>query len=255
MTGDWKVQLEDSAHSIHAEASYMTGQLLVTWDERVQESRTVWWLAGDIHTFRKNGHVFVLSIKGPWYLGHFVLTLDGTVVERSDSARNIAPAAQRTAVADLQFLADQNVKETEEIVAVEDFPLDNTFGSDSFSTERLVSRESTNELTLQDSNQLSGNLSLSLFQALKAEVAAQVSRQTGSRIGEKVTETQTLRFTVGANKSVLYKVIWKRKVRTGEHVYFAGGTRLMVPYRLNYGLSCQMRTVDPKNPRDEAAKE
>ena len=84
--------------------------------------------------------------------------------------------------------------------------------------------------------------------AIKAEVAAHVTRQTGYKIGETVTESQTLHFTVAANQAVLYQVVWKRKVRSGEHLYMANGAPLTVPYRVNYGLSCEVRTLELPKP-------
>jgi hypothetical protein len=83
---------------------------------------------------------------------------------------------------------------------------------------------------------------------IKADVAAHITRQTGCKMGEKVTESQTLHFTVAPNQAVLYKVVWKRKVRSGEHLYRANGAQLTVPYRVNYGLSCQVLTVELPKP-------
>src|SRR5208283_2469171 len=180
MTGDWNVQLEDGAHSIHAEANYMTNHLLITWDGSLLESSTVGWMAGDIRTFKKNGHVFLLSVKGLWYMGRLLLSMDGTLLGQGGTP---APLPQQAPMANLQFVEERNVRETEEIVMVDDFPLDNSHGSDPVTSDRQVSRESTNELTVHDSNQISGSLGVDLFQALKVEIAAQISRQTGSKVG------------------------------------------------------------------------
>src|SRR5208282_3361117 len=125
------------------------------------------------------------------------------------------------------------------------YPLDNRFGSSPFSTDRQVSKESTNEFSVDVNSKVSGNISLEVLSVIKAEVAAEISRQVGCKIGEKVTESQTLHFTVGENRAVLYQVVWKRKVRTGERLYMANGAPVTVPYRVNYGLSCEVRTLQP----------
>src|ERR1017187_3063182 len=134
------------------------------------------------------------------------------------------------------------MQESEEVVATEEYPLDNRFGDRAFTTVRQVSRESTNELSVDTSSQLTGKVGLEVLSAIKAEIEAQVSRQTGQKIGEKVTESQTLAFSVGAKASVLYQVVWKRKIRSGGGFYLSGGTPVTVPYRINYGLSCEVRT-------------
>jgi hypothetical protein len=36
--------------------------------------------------------------------------------------------------------------------------------------------------------------------------------------------------------------MWTRKVRSGERLYLSGGNAVTVPYRMNYGLSCAVRT-------------
>ncbi len=70
----------------------------------------------------------------------------------------------------------------------------------------------------------------------------------GYKIGGKLTESQTLHFTVAQNQAVLCQVVWKRKVRSGEHLYMASGVPVTVPYRVNYGLSCEVRTQELPKP-------
>jgi hypothetical protein len=145
-----------------------------------------------------------------------------------------------------QFVEEFNVQESEEVVGTEDYPLDNRFGDQAFTTVRKVSRESTNELSVDTSSSLGGGVSLEVISAIKAETQAQVTRQIGQKIGEKVTESQTLNFSVGPKSSVLYVVVWKRKVRSGEHRYLLRGNSVTVPYRINYGLSCEVRAQAQK---------
>ena len=108
---------------------------------------------------------------------------------------------------------------------------------------RQVSRKSTNELSIDTSGKFSAKVGLDVFSAIKAEIEAQVSGQTGQKIGEKVTESQTLTFAVGPSSSVIYEVVWKRKVRSGERLYVLGGDPITIPYRINYGLSWEVRTL------------
>jgi hypothetical protein len=146
----------------------------------------------------------------------------------------------------IQFEEERNVQESEEVVGTEEYPLDNRFGDQAFTTEREVSRESTNELSVDTSSNLGGGVTLEVLSAIKAEIDAQVARQIGQKIGEKVTERQKLKFSVGPKSSVLYKVVWKRKVRSGERRYLSGRKSVTVPYRINYGLSCEVRTQERK---------
>jgi hypothetical protein len=146
-------------------------------------------------------------------------------------------------------MKELSVQESEEVVGTEEYPLDNRFGDQAFTTVHQVSRESTNELSVDTSSHLGGKVGLEVLSVIKAEIEAQLSQQTGQKIGEKVTESQTLTFSVGPKSSVLYEVVWKRKVRSGERLYLSSGIPVTVPYRINYGLSCEVRTQAQKASR------
>lgn len=240
MKGDWKVQLEDGAHAIHAEISGFTGKLKIAWDATVIDVTQVWWILGDIKSFQRSGHSFLLSVRGPSYMGgSLVLSMDGVEIPPGTVA---TPVKSAPAAPTVQFVKELNVQDSEEVVAVEDYPLDNRFGNQPFSTVRQIQRESTNELSVDTGSQVGGTLGLDIMSVIKAEIAAHVSQQTGQKIGQTVTESQTLNFSVQANSAVIYRVVWKRKVRTGERLYLSGNTPVTVPYRINYGLSFEIRT-------------
>lgn len=247
MKGNWRLNLEDGSHDMAAEIGTMSSKLTITWDGRIIHSGRVWLLLGELHRFQQGGHAFVLSIRGAGKLGQMVLTMDGAELGATPgkgAAATPPPVVPRPATAPaVQFVKELGCNETEEVIGREEYPMDNTFGSNPFSTERHVSKESTNEFSVEVSSQVSGKLSAELWSVIKAEAAAQISRQVGCKIGEKVTESQTLHFTVDAKRKVLYQVVWKRKVRTGERLYMANGAPVTVPYRVNYGLSCEVRTM------------
>ena len=248
MKACWKVDLEDGSHAISAEVStgLLSFRLRVGWDGTVIDEPRVITLVGQIlSTFQRNGHSFVIRHSGFGLMGKLVLTMDGKEMP-SGGTQEIAERPQPAAAAEIHFLEETDVKETEVILASEEYPLDNRFGDQAFTTVRQVSRESTNELSLDTSDSLSGKIGLELFSAIKGEIEAQVSHQIGLKIGEKFTESQTITFSVGAHSTVLYEVVWKRKVRTGVRMYQSGGRSVSVPYRVDYGLSFEVRTRAPE---------
>ena len=168
---------------------------------------------------------------------------------RRPSVNEVLVKGAPGAPAPIQFMKELGVQESEEVVGTEEYPLDNRFGDQAFTTVRQVSRESTNELSVDTSSHLGGTLGLEVLSVIKTEIETQLSRQTGQKIGEKVTESQTLTFSVGPKSSVLYEVVWKRKVRSGERLYLASGNPVTVPYRIDYGLSCEVRTQAQKADR------
>jgi hypothetical protein len=66
------------------------------------------------------------------------------------------------------------------------------------------------------------------------------------KVGETVTESQTLHLSVGPKAAVRYRVLWKRRVRSGQRVYQVNGGEITVPYRLTYGLACEVQSQELK---------
>ena len=265
MTGSWTVQLADGPHTITAGINRWTGQLKITYDGLPIDSSFVLIAFGQIRQFEKDGHSFALHITGLGMFGHLVLSVDGTDVDAtaasvqptaqppahppSAPARAAAAAASAAAPA-IQFVKELSAVDGDEVLGIEEYPLDNTFGDSPLTTDRQVSKESRNDFSAQFDHELHGKLGLTLFTALSTELAARVSEEIGFKIGETVTESQTLHFSVRERSAVVYEVIWKRKVRNGEHVYLANNEPVTVPYRVDYGLSCEVRTSALK--RDES---
>jgi hypothetical protein len=243
MYGDWVVQLDDGSHTVHAEVNddgFWTNELMITWDDLVVDSSRIWYLHGDLKSFQRNGHTFLIGIRGFGVFRRLVLSIDGVEVPKS----GLVPLGKEAPpLAAVQFVKDLSVKESEEIIGTEQYPLDNRLGDQPLTTARQISREATNELSIDTSSQFSSKVGLDVLSAIKAEMEAEVSRQTGRKIGEKVTESQTLTFSAGPRSSVVYEVIWKRKVRSGERLYVSGGIPMTIPYRISYGLSCEVRTL------------
>jgi len=242
MNNSWKVQLDDGLHAVYAEiiSGVMSAKLKVTCDGEIIDTQNVFVLADQaLSSFQRSGHSFLVKHSGLGLFGKLILTMDGAVVPTGGVQVPIKPASPSGV---FQFLRETDVQESEEIVGTEEYPLDNRFGDQVFTTARQVSRESTNELSVDATNTLGGKISVDILSAIKGEIEAQVSHQIGQKIGEKVTESQTLTFSVGARSSVLYEVIWKRKVRTGMRVYLSDNSSVNVPYRIDYGLSCEVRT-------------
>jgi hypothetical protein len=242
MTGSWNFQLEDGQHSIKADVNPWIIRLRVYFDNNLINTSFV-LMVGDIYKFERNGHRFIISVKGLGYLGQLALSIDGTEVNQGGMLAPPPPPPQQQVVpSPAQFIQEVNVTETSEVYRTEEYPFDNSFGNREISTERQFSEESTNEFTLGVTNQVSGKVGLEAFSILKAEVAAEVSKQVGHKIGEKVTESQTLSFSVGAKSAVVYRIIWKRNIRAGEYLYLINGNTVSIPYRMKYGLSVEVQT-------------
>lgn len=245
MTGSWIVHLQDGQHSIKADLSPWTGRLKVYFDDYLPETSFTFLLSGNTHYFERSGHRFVLSVRGvPYWGGRFALSVDGVEINEGGMlAPPAPPPPQRPMMpSPAQFIQEVNVVETSEVYRTEEYPFDNSCGDSELYTEREIAEESTNEFSLETNNQVNGKIGLEAFSFLKAEIAGQVSRKVGHNIGEKMTESQTLHLKVKANSAVVYRIIWKRNIRSGEYIYLVNGNPVSIPYRMKYGLSVEVQT-------------
>ena len=242
MDGKWNVSFDGGSHEIKAEVSPWTGRLQVYFDSRLIETRTIMWILGDIYAFERYGHSFVLRVAGAAYFGRLVLVLDGVAVGSPDAPPLIASEAPKPVA---NFLDETDVKESPEVVGTEEITLDNSFGEADLSMEKVLSRETTNEFSVEQSGEATASVSADVFSVVKAELGMQLSRKTGQTAGQKVTESQTFRLTAKARERVTYRVVWKRTVRTGIYRYSINGVPASVAYRLNYGLSSEVHTEKP----------
>jgi hypothetical protein len=249
MTGRWNVQLPDGAHAVEADLNIWIQMLTVTYDGARLGAWFIPIMLGKLRSFEQAGHAFEVHVKGFGALGgHLALAVDGTEVDATGAPAPVAPPkphappkASAPPPPVLQFVKELSSEESDEVLGVEEYPLDNSFGDAPLSTDRQVAKQTTNELSIDLTGEHGGKFGLA-FAALQADVSTRVCRQIGHKAGETVTESQTLHMQVAPHGAVMYRVIWKRKVRTGEHLYLADGEPVTVPYRVSYGLACEIRT-------------
>lgn len=144
-----------------------------------------------------------------------------------------------------ETIQEQNFENTIETYAEEEFPIDNRFGGESLSVEHEVSKTASNDLTIN--LQKEKNLGLGVdVSFVKAQIAANISKQVGHTIGESVTRKQRFTFTVKPGEMTIYKIIWKRKVRSGEYLVSINHSWIPIAYRVEYDLVYEIKTVTPQ---------
>jgi len=134
--------------------------------------------------------------------------------------------------------------EVDEIRSVEvtqdEFPLDNSSGSDVLSVEYEVSKSLSASVTVTGKEQIEAHIKGGLFSVLESQLAAHLSRVTAHTIGETTMRRQHLKFSVRPGEAVIYTVTWKANTRTGACYFRLGGRSLRVPYAVSYGLSFEI---------------
>src|SRR5262249_54253723 len=156
---------------------------------------------GELARFDRNGHSFAIKSLNlfnylkrdhgwrPAEFGTLVLLQDGVEVPcqeyskffaKSQGANKVKVAGKQAlsaSPATVQYKEDVTVSEWDEIIGTEDYPIDNRFGDQACTTVRQVSRESTNELSVDTTGSLGVKLGHDFYKIVMAELEAKVSRQ------------------------------------------------------------------------------
>jgi hypothetical protein len=261
------VKLEDGAHTV---AVHFVVGFFVNWkvyfDGVLIHTRKRYFASGEtLYRFTHNGHFFVIRTRRWKNISNGLILLldekdidsdellvDGIVKKKFDvntaSHAGVEPLKQEkptemSAMQNFEILHEEDVEEQTVILGSEEFPLDNSHGTDTLSVEYEISKTVSNELSVRTDLEGRGSLNAGFLSILKAEIASRVSRQIGHVVGETVTRRQTLRFSVQPQSSVVYVVIWKRKIRAGNYLISSNGVQRFISYQLNYDLSYEIRTL------------
>lgn len=194
--------------------------------------------------FRFNIDTHKLRIKDKFF--DYMLIVDGQECPSTDAIilTSQFPYASSTHSNDdeIQIVNEDNVHETMQILDVEEFPLDNSAGTATLQIDHEISKTVTNELTINTTSNLSGTVDLSLLNAIKAEISTNLQKNSGHKISETIGRRQTLHFTVPPRCSVIYIIIWKRKIRSAECTVFAQNKLHHVNYKANYDLTYEVKS-------------
>jgi hypothetical protein len=142
----------------------------------------------------------------------------------------------------VQLIRDIRLGEYAEIIATEEIPLDNRFGSQELSVGHEFSKTVCNEVTLETNQGTGGKGNLDLFHLIKAEISRTSSQKQGLSVGESLTRRFNLTFSVKPGDFVIYKIIWKRRVINAEYHVMYNHDALIVPYNLQVGLEYEVST-------------
>jgi hypothetical protein len=85
----------------------------------------------------------------------------------------------------IQFIKEGSVQESVEVVGTEEYPIDNRFGDKEFTTEREVSRESTNELSVDTSSNLGEGSASKCFQQLRPRLTRRLRDRSARKSAKK----------------------------------------------------------------------
>jgi hypothetical protein len=141
-----------------------------------------------------------------------------------------------------ELVGEDNVHENTEVIATEEYPLDNRAGAEPVTIEHEISRTVSNELSIGNATQKDSGISLELLNLIKGDLSAKLIKQTGQTLGETVTRRHSIRFSAGPHQAVTYVVVWKRRIRTGNYLVLSNGTYTTLPYTAYFDLTFEVQS-------------
>lgn len=145
------------------------------------------------------------------------------------------------------FLGEFTMGEEELLtIAVDDYPLDNQYGSSPLQVEQELRRTVTTGASLSKEVQIEGaleaKLGIQLFDLLNAEIRSHAKTTFGIDEQKEITRSHRTTFTVAPRQGVLYRVTWKQKTYPGEIPVSVDGVRSSVPFGIAGDLEYSVST-------------
>lgn len=160
----------------------------------------------------------------------------------SQAAMQATPTTGKAAVSMIKsrLLGETLDSESQRVLAVEEYPFDNRFGSESITVDQEVSRTITSALTIEEAHTSKNEISAAVATVLKGQLANELSLKHNIVVGQALARRHTFHFSVSAGKAVLYLITWKHRVRSGSCSIEVSGRQYWIPYEVCFDLSYEI---------------
>lgn len=170
------------------------------------------------------------------------------------TAKPVAKNAGSTKTYPFRFVRESVIQEESIVLAVEDVPLDNRFGTRVLASEHEFSRTATTDLKLAQTRELDSSYKYDA-RVLESIAKARFAKQFGMEMGSQINRRIRLKFEADPGHFVHYRVIWKQESQRGTLEFEVGSHSYQLPYLVTYGLyhSVESLPIDKKEPKTTAS--
>lgn len=130
-----------------------------------------------------------------------------------------------------------------ESVGDDTFPISNRHGSDVLKSEHEIVKTVIHEMTWTPLLADDQSLSQAQHNALGAHLAERLTAETGIAFAIPMTYRFTIQCSVNPGDAVTYRVLWKRRIRTGTWLIAVDESSLSLSYRASLDLSYEIATT------------
>ncbi len=149
---------------------------------------------------------------------------------------------------DLEVTAEAD--ERLDVLATEEYPIDNRIGGAVIQLSQAISRTASNEVTLGMAAEGGFEVGLDALKLVKAGLSAKLGVTLGHAFGETVSQSNTINFAVPAGDYLVYRVTWRRTRRTGTVRAVVDGHQRTFTYDALFGLSYQVEVLRGDRPAE-----
>ena len=144
----------------------------------------------------------------------------------------------------IEILREYIVSDETLVLATEEVPLDNRYGSQHLTSEHEFVRTATISMEIDRSREIGTSLRTSIWKAFETRASGELSKSLGVKVGSQISRRVRLRFSVAPQKAANYRIIWRQESRRGEFDVLVGNKRrYKVPYLVTYGLSHSVESI------------
>jgi len=245
---NWVVRLAGRAHAVKVTVAFLSMSFYV---DGVLADKLNPGLAypHELARYQKDGHTYVLRLKGWWAFVWLELEVDGLVIEPTKAGSSAAPTSgAETGVAQEQRIELVETERTEQLMAEDRKVIDNSNGSQPVQRKITMTKEWTQTITIENEKaaSLKGSAGGSLWGVeIKVEAEARIRERysTSTETMKRYTDETTI--TVPAKTRTELIFAWKQVWQCGIiRVHAPDGSTVELPYRLALEPTFDQRRVD-----------
>ncbi|MBF0097034.1 MAG: hypothetical protein HQM04_13380 [Magnetococcales bacterium] len=143
----------------------------------------------------------------------------------------------------ITILGESVVKELPVVLATEEIPLDNRYGTTMLVSEHEFVRTATVGLSVGREQVLSANMKSILWPVLESVVQDELKKSLRIDFGTQVTRRVKIVFSAEPGHLVRYRLVWRQDSRQGVYDIRMGNEQLSVPYMVTFGLFHAVESV------------
>ncbi|MBF0453962.1 MAG: hypothetical protein HQL72_03980 [Magnetococcales bacterium] len=175
-------------------------------------------------------------------IGHFLGRKAAKLANKEGLKSNLSSHFNKPV--SIQIIREYIVSEETMVLATEDIPLDNRYGSQSLTSEHEFIRTASISLDIDRSREVGTSLRTGFWKAFETRASGELSKSLGVKVGSQVSRRVRLRFSVAPHKGVRYRIVWKQESRRGEFEVLVGDKKkYRIPYMITYGLSHSVESL------------